>query len=72
MEYRKLPRGGEKISVIGMGASVVGNRSYTEDARRGRGYFRHETVLCGTAAGCEKIAVSKSPYPGTVHSVCAG
>lgn len=24
MEYRKLPRGEEKISVIGMGASVVG------------------------------------------------
>lgn len=26
MEYRKLPRGEEKISVIGMGASVVGEQ----------------------------------------------
>ena len=26
MEYRTLPRGGEKISVIGMGASVIGAR----------------------------------------------
>ena len=26
MEYRKLPRGGEKISVIGMGTSVVGEQ----------------------------------------------
>ena len=24
MEYRILPRGGEKISVIGMGSSVIG------------------------------------------------
>ncbi len=24
MEYRKLPHGGESISVIGMGSSVVG------------------------------------------------
>ena len=27
MEYRKLPHGGEKISVIGMGASVVGEQA---------------------------------------------
>lgn len=26
MEYRKLPHGEEKISVIGMGASVVGEQ----------------------------------------------
>lgn len=26
MEYRVLPHGGEKISVIGMGASVIGAR----------------------------------------------
>lgn len=26
MEYRTLPRGGEKISVIGMGTSVIGAR----------------------------------------------
>ena len=27
MEYRKLPHGEEKISVIGMGTSVVGEAS---------------------------------------------
>ena len=26
MEYRTLPQGGEKIGVIGMGASVIGAR----------------------------------------------
>lgn len=27
MEYRKLPHGGEQISIIGMGSSVVGEQS---------------------------------------------
>lgn len=30
MEYRVLPHGGEKISVIGMGSSVVGERPENE------------------------------------------
>ena len=30
MEYRKLPHGGEKVSVIGMGSSVVGEQSERE------------------------------------------
>lgn len=27
MEYRKLPHGEEQISIIGMGSSVIGERS---------------------------------------------
>ena len=30
MEYRTLPRGGERIGVIGMGASVIGERPEQE------------------------------------------
>ena len=30
MEYRTLPHGGEKISVIGMGSSVVGEQKEAE------------------------------------------
>ncbi len=30
MEYRVLPHGGEKISVIGMGSSVIGERPEKE------------------------------------------
>ena len=30
MEYRTLPQGGEKIGVIGMGASVIGARAEGE------------------------------------------
>ena len=30
MEYRVLPHGGEKISVIGMGSSVIGERPEAE------------------------------------------
>ena len=30
MEYRTLPHGGERVSVIGMGASVVGGQSEKE------------------------------------------
>lgn len=30
MEYRTLPHGGEKISVIGMGSSIVGEQKEAE------------------------------------------
>lgn len=39
MEYRKLPRGGEKISVIGMGASVVGEQELYRRCEKGAWLF---------------------------------
>ncbi len=36
MEYRILPHGGEKISVIGMGSSVIGERSEKEIMAAGK------------------------------------
>ena len=34
MEYRVLPHGGERISVIGMGSSVIGERRSMKSSRR--------------------------------------
>ena len=39
MEYRILPRGGEKISVIGMGSSVIGERPEKEIIRTVRAAY---------------------------------
>ena len=33
MEYRVLPHGGEKVSVIGMGSSVIGAQPEKRDHR---------------------------------------
>lgn len=39
MEYRILPRTGDKISVIGMGSSVIGGRPEEEIIPDGPGRF---------------------------------
>lgn len=39
MEYRILPRTGDKISVIGMGSSVIGGRPEEEIIRTVRAAF---------------------------------
>lgn len=41
MDYRVLPRGGEKISVIGMGSSVIGAQPEKEIVRTVRAAVDH-------------------------------
>lgn len=61
MEYRVLPHGGEKISVIGMGASVIGARPESEIIATVR-----------AAAGRGAIALQGGADQAAVHSVRAG
>ena len=61
MEYRVLPHGGEKISVIGMGASVIGARPEGEIIATVR-----------AAAGCGAVALQDGADQAAVHPVRTG
>lgn len=55
MEYRKLPHGNEKISVIGMGASVIGARPEQEIIETVRGAIDHDVNFFDMAGGHASI-----------------
>lgn len=55
MEYRKLPRGGEQISVIGMGASVIGARPEREIIETVRSAIDHGVNFFDMAGGHASI-----------------
>lgn len=45
MEYRILPHGGKRISVLGMGSSVIGALPPLSPLSRGAGHRAHQQVL---------------------------
>ena len=51
MEYRVLPHGGEKISVIGMGSSVIGARPESEIIETVRAAVAHGINYFDMAGG---------------------
>lgn len=55
MKYRILPRGGEKISVIGMGSSVIGTKPESEIIAAVRGAMEHGVNLFDMAGGHASI-----------------
>lgn len=55
MEYRKLPHGNEKISVIGMGASVIGARPEREIIETVRSAIDHGVNFFDMAGGHASI-----------------
>lgn len=55
MEYRELPRGGEKISIIGMGSSVIGAQSEAEIIATARAAVDYGVNLFDMAGGHASI-----------------
>ena len=51
MEYRILPRGGEKISIIGMGSAVIGSRPEAEIIETVRAAVEHGVNFFDMAGG---------------------
>ncbi len=64
MEYRKLPRGGEKISVIGMGASVVGEQElYRRCEKEGVAISAMKPFCAGQLLDARKSPFQKALTP---------
>ena len=64
MEYRKLPCGGEKISVIGMGASVVGEQElYRRCEKEGVAISAMKPFCAGQLLDARKSPFQKALTP---------
>ena len=64
MEYRTLPHGGEQVSVIGMGSSVVGEQKEADIIRTVE-YALDAGVNYFDMAGAPNLTPSSVPWTGS-------